>query len=289
MSSQLSYHSIREEVRQFIKEHTLPFRDSCPVCGRKNTFTASILDGRVFYNCFSVSCAIKGVLEYDLTISDIRSNSLGNYRSIFNNRANSTSSPNQSTNSSSLNFDIPDHWSNVLQNKRCLNFLKYWNLLDLYANRKVHLYYDPKMDRCVFLLLDKKGVCKGATGRNLTYNTLPKWFVYSRIHGCPFIQSRYGNSYTILVEDAISACTASIISNSIALLGTSIPEATIPYLLDYKSIYIALDKDATFKSIKLQKQLAPYVDTKIIPLEKDIKYYSKDDLETLKRKILLSC
>lgn len=277
----MSYHSIREEVRLFIKEHSLPFRTNCPICGHKNTFSAALLDGYIFYNCFHVSCGIRGKLDYDISLNDIRSGDFSISSNLH--RSKSTSTP--TTGSPSLIFEIPDHWGSPLQNEKCLNFLKHWKLLDLYASRKVHIFYDPKLDRCVFLLLDKQGVCKGAVGRNLTYGNNPRWFVYSRINGHPFRVAMGELRSAILVEDAISACNASTIYNAIAILGTSISKATIQYLLEYSPLYIALDQDATSKAVALQKQLGPYIDTRIIPLNKDLKYFNNQELEELKRNV----
>lgn len=181
----MSYHSIREEVRLFIKEHSLPLRTNCPICGNKNTFGAVILDGQILYNCFHTNCGIRGKLNYDLSLSDIRNNGLDSNRSIYNIQNRTTTS--STTSSSSLVFEIPDYWSSPLQNVKCFRFLKYWNLLDLYASRKIHLYYDCKEDRCVFILLNTNNKIMGAVGRSLDYKKLPKWHVYGRLEGCPFI------------------------------------------------------------------------------------------------------
>lgn len=273
--------SIQEEVSQFIKEHSLPFRTNCPICGRTNTFSAALIDGTILYNCFSASCGLRGRINYEYSLSDISSG-----RSNRGNRVNNLFDYNQRAPRTPIEFCIEDYWLNPLQNEKCLRFMRYWKLLDLYAKRKIILYYDPKQDRCVFILRDHKGGLKGATGRALTYPNNRKWHIYHRNDGCPFICSLENTQarVAILVEDCISAAVcASCGLDSIGLLGTSIPEATIQYLLGYNTLYIALDKDATTKAIKLQKQLAPFCNTKIIPISKDIKYFNNEELLELKK------
>jgi hypothetical protein len=185
----------------------------------------------------------------------------------------------------SIAFLIPNYWQNPLQNKRCYNFLKYWNILDVYIDRLVDIYYDPKLERCVFIIKDLNKEIKGAVGRALRMDNPPRWYVYSRLDHCPgFIISGTKESI-LLVEDFVSASYASAITNTCALLGTSLPHAAISYFKAFNRIFIALDKDATNKSLKLQHQLAPYVKSYVISLEIDIKYFKKEQLEELKRDV----
>ncbi len=85
----------------------------------------------------------------------------------------------------------------------------------------------------------------------------------------------------MVVEDCTSACSVSRISSSVGLLGTSLNEAVIPYLMPYKTLYIALDDDATNKAVTMQHTLSLYRPTKIIPLKKDLKYFSLYELNPL--------
>jgi DNA primase len=116
--------------------------------------------------------------------------------------------------------------------------------------------------------------------------------VYSRLSGAVFnvpilaLKREDGKGYVLLVEDCVSACVASSCFNSIALLGTNIPDESIKYLIRYDKLYIALDDDATGKAIKLQKQLNYYRPTFIVPLKKDIKYYSSFELEILRKELI---
>jgi hypothetical protein len=179
----------------------------------------------------------------------------------------------------------PSYFTSPLSHSLCYRFLHRYNLIDFYSKHVDLIRYDPKQNRCVFLLLDR-GECYGAIGRSLSISSNPRWFVYSRYNGATFqvLLSKYESSKSgLCVEDCVSACVASSYFNSIALLGTSIPDESIKYLIRYDKLYIALDDDATGKAIKLQKQLNYYRPTFIVPLKKDIKYYSSLELETLKK------
>lgn len=271
-----------QQLIQYINSNGLPFRGNCIECGGNNTLSAAIVDGFVLFHCYRASCPIRGKYKYDLDLDSIRnlSNNSGMATSLLSRMEDSRVSGQQE-------YIIPNHFTSPLQNLKCFNFLKRWNLLDIYAEGRVSIWHDPKLDRCVFGVRDYEGLLKGATGRLLGYNKdYPKWFVYQRINSCPgIIINRHITDRAILVEDFISACMASNISSGVALCGTGINTEGISFLRAFKILYIALDPDATGKAIKLQHQLSPYIDTKIIPLEKDIKYYSSQDLEILKRQL----
>lgn len=175
-------------------------------------------------------------------------------------------------------YEVPNHFTSPLQNAACFKLLNRYSLIDFYVRNPEIIRYDPKLDRLVFILKDHKGVIKGATGRSLYFGNIPRWRVYERIASCPFIVSNTKEiSKVLLVEDCIStSCLANMVS-SIGLLGTSIPDDTIQYLLPYDKLYVALDDDATGKAIKLQKKLSAYKETHIIQLRKDIKYFSSEE------------
>lgn len=257
-------------MSNYIKSLELPHRGNCPKCGGIYTFSASIIDGNIVYYCFRASCKLKGRIRNELSIDSI----IGNYINRDISKVEDT-------------FTILSHWSNPLQNYRCLEFLRNNNLIDLYSSRSCEIYYDPKLDRCVFPLRNYRKELKGATGRSLAFWNNPKWYIYNRIHSCPFIQYIHGvgDRVCIIVEDVISAIHASSIYSSIGLLGTNISEELLDYLQIYDRLFIALDADATSKSIELQKKLSTIKPTFIIPLIKDIKYYDKGELEELNEKI----
>lgn len=246
-------------------------RFDCPFCLNKNTLSITNNNGVFFYYCFHVNCNKKGRQEGNqLTVE--------NCKAIIND------------NHKDEQWKIPDYWTSPLQNKQCLNFLRYWKILDCYIEDRVSIYYDPRQHRCVFILKDMNGEVHGATGRSLSMGVLPKWFIFN-VSICHMGLVRYTNQIPhndsiILVEDFISACICSNINTSGCILGTSIPLSTIQYLKPFSKVFIALDPDALKKSLFLQKELSPYINTKIISIKKDIKYYNSLELEELKKDLL---
>jgi hypothetical protein len=261
-------------IKKYIESINLPYRGGCPSCGGANTFIANEKDGFILYYCFRASCNLRGKIDHEVVIDGLR-----NSHNIISNNSNTFEK-----------YAIPAFFISPLQNNRCYSFLHRYNLIDFYSKHVNLIRYDPKQDRCVFLLLDK-GECYGAVGRYLSISNNPRWFVYGRYNGAvfsvPILASRrkYDESYALLVEDCVSACVASNYFNSIALLGTNIPDESVKYLIRYDKLYLALDDDATGKAIKLQKQLNYYRPTFIVPLKKDIKYYSSFELETLRKEL----
>lgn len=244
----------------FIKGLSLPARTDCPNCGNKNTFSARLYDGNVLYKCFHAQCKLRGILNVGISIDSILDISKEKEKK---------------------EWVLPEYFCSPLQNSECLSFLKRWNLLDKYVDG-LELYYDHRQGRCVFPLRDHQGVLKGATGRSLDFRINPRWYIYHRNSMCPYIMDkRLQNCTTILVEDCISAINVSMVSSSIALLGTNAPIDMFTYFLPYDRLVIALDADATHKSIKLQKELSIIKPTSILVLKKDLKYLKKEEMEEL--------
>ena len=68
------------------------------------------------------------------------------------------------------------------------------------------------------------------------------------------------------------------------MLGTSLLEAHKKYLAQFSTAIIALDPDASRKSLQIRKELRGYVDdVKAITLKDDIKYRNPQDLMKLKQ------
>ena len=80
-----------------------------------------------------------------------------------------------------------------------------------------------------------------------------------------------GSSEALLVEDMFSAEAMSPLYPTIALLGTTLNEKKIDYLIKCGiiNLSIALDADATRKAIALQRKW--WMIKKIVPLRKDLK------------------
>jgi hypothetical protein len=253
-------------LNNFIRGLSLPYRGDCPQCGHKNTFSASLLDGSVIYYCFYAGCKLKGKIDGKLSIDTIRNDSNRIYPS------------------NEIVCQLPDYFISPLQNPQCLSFMKRWELLEKYGEG-LELYYDPRQHRCVFPLRNFEKELYGTIGRSLHSSIQPRWLVYNRKNDCPYISSALGanNSICILVEDCISAIRVSPICDAMAMLGTNIPIGTYRYFRSYDKLFIALDDDATQKSIKLQKELSIIKATEIILLKKDLKYYNQEEIQELKR------
>jgi hypothetical protein len=271
-----------QQLQQYIKSLKFPFRGDCPTCYGVRCFSASILNGVILYHCYRPSCNLKGKIDYEISIDDLRDSNLY----VATQRVDTMGGRQNSK------YQIPDYFTSPLANLRCYNFLSRFNLLDLYTRFTDRIRYDPRQNRIVFILKDKDDVVRGAVGRLLVFSRInPRWSVYSRHSGCPFSLGQEPSKLSgLLVEDCISASVATQYSTStcdyIALLGTSISDETLKHLLVYKKLFIALDDDATNKSIILQKKLSPYIETHIIPLKTDIKYYSKEQFNQLEKEYL---
>ena len=46
-------------------------RTDCPVCGGKNTFTATNRAGDVLYNCYKAGCSVRGAHQTKLTVDQV--------------------------------------------------------------------------------------------------------------------------------------------------------------------------------------------------------------------------
>jgi hypothetical protein len=240
-------------------------RLDCPKCNGKYCFSVSLVNGDILYHCFRASCGFKGRIKDSIKIENIIDN-------------------NEKQEKKEEEYVIPNYFSSPLQNKKAFSFLKNNDLLNNYRDG-LEIYFDPKLQRVVFPLRDKRKVLMGAQGRAVL-NVFPKWYIYKRLNGCPYICENKDSKYCILVEDVISSIRCGFISNSITLLGTNVDESILSYIDEYEKLFVALDDDATDKSLKLQKYLSIYKPTYIIPLRKDIKYFSKDELFDIKREYL---
>ena len=249
---------IQELLSSLRLSNNQTIRQDCPRCNGKHTFSISLINGVYLYHCFRASCPLRGYKAAKITLEQIQ---------------NPIDIPKK------VEYIIPDYFCNPLQNKKSLFFLKYWNLLSSYAEG-LELYYDPKLVRVVFPLRDHQKNLKGATGRNIDREIVPKWYIYERIDICPYISDK-GTEACVLVEDCISAVLSPI--SSIALLGTNIPAGMFePYLERYKKLYIALDKDAVTKAAKLHHKLSFYhSDVELLLLDKDIKNLTKEEINNL--------
>lgn len=223
-------------------------RKDCPKCGRSNSVKMRRDEGKDTEHCFGVDCNYYSASTREIELDDI------------------LVKPIIKTFDKELLIEARSH-------PESLKFLQQYFCSDANAN----IYYYPRDRRVVF---NYKGLY---VGRALDKGIQPKWYVYTDTE-TPFVVQKYNvarSEGVILVEDCISACNASRVMDSIALLGTNLSDLHLTDVLKYDKIYIALDEDATSKALKMQQILELVKHCRVIPLKKDIKYMGLDELERL--------
>jgi len=249
--------------RQYVIDMELPIghsvRTDCPKCHRRNTFGASNDMGVLKWQCFSASCGTRGMFEGNLSASDIKRLMQGQYKE-------DVIEPIEFP--MSVSRTLPDY---------AREWLAYWGIP--YSPNK-H-YWDIKDSRVVFPI-KKDHVLYDGTGRTLNKEVTPKWKRYGG-SGMPFIIGT--GSVAVVVEDAISASVcASEGYVGVALLGTSLMESHAMALNAYDKVIVALDPDASMKSLQHVKELRRHIKKAVaLKLEDDIKYRLEVDLDNLRR------
>ena len=262
--------SIRDYVEDLSLSDGETIRSDCPACGKRNTFTATNESGIIKYNCFrtDVGCDLKpSFVAVNLSADEIASrlSDLKETRKV-----------------EIPTFDIPEYITYPEPSQTNYHrFISRWGL----ENEYLDVMYDVRQDRAVFLIRDRHKIID-AIGRALS-GAVPKWYrytgnatVFSRCMGEP-------NGVVVLVEDVISAITvAKVCPNvtGIAILGTNINYDHMEYLQDYTKIIVALDPDATHKSIEYKKEIESWtgINTMVMMLQDDIKYKTEEDVLKLK-------
>lgn len=253
-------------IGDFVSRLNIPLgvtkRFDCPACAKSNTFSVTkTVEGTKWY-CFSSSCGVRGIIDSDLSADQVREY----LRGRKDNKA---------------QFSVPEYWVAGGNNRDTAKYLKSYNLLPL-INKRIDVRYDPKKDRHVFIGRIGTEVT-GAYGR-ANKNGKPKWYNYFGAD-TPYIvpaSRKIGEapSYEIgiLVEDPPSAAAVSFAYDGVALTGTNLKDKYIPVLAKYKQLVICLDKDASKKSLDMQRKLCYYSDTKVALLERDLKYLSQEEI-----------
>jgi hypothetical protein len=190
----------------------------------------------------------------------------------------------------SQDFVVPDYWLLAHQNEKAWKLVVEFVCDIPYMDGRADIRYDPKENRVVFLI-GKAGVYSGAVGRSLSPGVQPKWYNYHRHHKEPYIVPIYARTpfpkvkprkEGCIVEDAISATHISGIMDGIALLGTELHEAYISSLVAYDRLIIALDKDASSKSIDMSRYLQWFIpNVDIVLLSRDLKYENEERVKEI--------
>jgi len=231
-------------------------RINCPNCKGYNTFTVTNNMGSIVWNCYKVSCGIKGGTRVHLTADDIRASFKG--AEAF----------------AEDKFVLPSYIVPHRDKRQLIIFCAKWGI----DENELDIMYDVKEDRAVFLV-KHDGVVVDATGRSLS-NRIPKWKRYGNsglpyIHGC--------GKVAVVVEDCVSAAVVgSEVLVGVAVLGTSLSDSHKRYLSQFSTAIIALDPDALHKTLAFAKELRGYVDNvRVLRLKDDIKYRDPTDIQKL--------
>lgn len=226
-------------------------RIDCPFCGGQKTLGITNRDGSKVWNCFKASCGIRGSTGVPMSSNTIRrrldkvvTKPLGNIA------------------------PIPQHLSHPDNHPAAIEYLKSVNSWEPFKQGLVDIKYDPADKRVLFMFPKSRG----AVGRSLI-GRKPKWKNYGDTTGLFKVGT---GSIAVVVEDAASATFLGMFSycSGCALLGTNITSLQRAQLCAFDRVLIALDRDATRKSIELKCKLEGRVNAKIIRLTDDIKNMS---------------
>ena len=229
-------------------------RTKCPSCGQR-TFTVTNNMGSLVWNCFRMSCDLKGGTRVRMSVDDIRTQLSDAERFA------------------GAEFDVPEYL--VPANHDVITWASDTYGLDA---AELGLLYDVREHRAVFPIMHE-GKIVDATGRALG-KRLPKWRRYGKsglpyTHGC-------GN-VAVVVEDCVSAA---VVGGGnfvgLAVLGTSLSDAHKKYLAQFSTAIIALDPDAVRKTLLMAKELRGHVnDVRVLYLTDDLKYRNPTDIKNL--------
>ena len=249
-----------ESMQELIDQVTygISRRFNCPCCYGVNSLSVTNENGVVQWDCYKADCKNRGKKETVSTPEELKNR----LTRVVNN---------------DIKFTPPDYWVYGIASGECLSYLFKYNCLEAYKKQLFKIAFDPKQNRIVFIIQQDNEVI-GAVGRTLT-NGKPKSLNY-HVTGNPFVVGL--GRIAALVEDCASACSIARFSDftGIALLGTDIKENILPLLGNYDEVWIALDRDARSKAIKIKTLLDYYhTNIRIIHIHQDFKDMNKHELE----------
>jgi hypothetical protein len=257
-------------VREFVLDLGLTdgqsVRCACPVCHSSNDFSVSNIDGLILYRCYKLSCHTSSAIPISLSVAEIQERLRNRDVELSKKKASDL-------------WVIPEYVIAPSQNNKALQtFIDRWDLHD------VEILFDVKDKRAVFPIRSNNSLID-ATGRSLD-GGIPKWFRYTG--NAPVYTSCRGkpNGTVVIVEDVISANTiCSVCPNvtGMAILGTTLSSSHIEYIQDFVRIIVALDPDATHKTLKYKREIESWTDRHTIAmrLQDDIKYKTEADIQKL--------
>ena len=227
-------------------------RSNCPVCGHNNSFSVTANSGYFLYHCFYADCSISGKIKKGLQLNTVqhkKSINLSLYRTFF----------------------VP-----LARSPEAIDYIRKNNIEHAYSQKLANLEYDVRENRVVFFVYHKNMTIVDAVGRSLK-NKKPKWKRYgaSRV---PFVTNNKSKT-CVVVEDCASACAvtkAGVVG--VSLMGTNLIKEYIPYLTKFDRAVIALDKDASIKTLTIAKELYTHMTVHTLMIDTDIKTWTTDQI-----------
>ena len=233
-------------------------RMDCPECKGRRTFTVSNLNGQLLWNCYKAGCSISGANRVSMSATAIQDKL------------------NKIVKVKDTSFDMPMYVVPVPvpTDAPVYEYASEWGL-DVAEHG---LMYDIREHRVVFPVVHN-GITVDATGRALG-KRIPKWKRYGNsglpyVHGC--------GKVAVVVEDCVSAAVVGGDRHTgVALMGTSMSNEQRQYLAQFSTAVVALDPDASKKTLAIAKELRSVVNNvKVLRLQDDIKYRHKKDMDAL--------
>ena len=243
----MNINNIIEDIQLSVGETK---RMNCPNCNGYKTFTVTNNAGAILWNCYKVTCNIKGKSRVRLTIGDIR-----NTNKVVQERK----------------FVLPEYI--IPMEKKHLP--KYFYDIDT-----SNILHDVKENRVVFPIRHD-GELVDAIGK--AEKRLPKWKRYGKSN-MPYVSWSSLTQTCVLVEDCFSACVAQQYGvTGVAILGTSLTETHKQFLSNRMSrVIVALDPDALQRNLQIAKELRSYIiEVKVLRLTDDLKYRKTIDINKL--------
>jgi hypothetical protein len=238
----------------------------CPACGKKVKLGITIKPEGILYHCFSNSCKLNKarLLSSHLTASSMAQ--------ILNRKGKEHRE---------ATFEPPQHLIGGFASETGLRMAANYDLMEAYLNKMFKTAYDPRLERQVFYYRNENNAVVGAMGRALRAHHRPKAYIYPGSIKTPWICGT--SQEAILCEDVLSAVKAyNIGKTGIALSGTTLALEYLDTFKKYKKVYVALDKDASMKSLEIKKLLDVYVkEVKIVLLERDLKDLTREQVKIL--------
>lgn len=149
-------------------------------------------------------------------------------------------------------------------------------------------YTDQYGGRYCFPMISRTGRIEGYVLRTYNKDTKPK-VLSDEYDKCSWHGDLASTNKVVIVEDIPSAAKVGEAHDfvGVALLGTTCTAEKLSDILDARAKYyiVCLDEDATSTAIALTVRLSKFAPCMVVPLTKDIKDFSKEELDSFLTKI----